>query len=100
MFATCFQIIPQSYALCRLLVSTEGALVVAAAAATVVGQSVASAVDIFGQKLLNVLCAKFLCAKKQRVSDGIQLNKTIVKSIATIVAIENIPRVYRIVKLL
>lgn len=51
-------------------------------------------VDIFGQKLLNVLCAKF-CAKKKRVSS--QLNKTIVKTIATI---EDIATIVSMAKLL
>lgn len=53
--------------------------------------------DIFGQKLLNVLCVKF-CAKKKRVSS--QLNKTIVKTIATIVAIVDIATIASIAKLL
>lgn len=49
--------------------------------------------DIFGQKLLNVLCAKF-CAKKKRVSS--QLNKTIVKTIATIVDIATIASIAKL----
>lgn len=51
--------------------------------------------DIFGQKLLNVLGAKF-CAKKKRVSS--QLNKTIVKTIATIVDIVDIWRISRLLQ--
>lgn len=40
-----------------------------------------------------------VCAKQKRVSEA-QLNKTIVRTIATPVAIANIPSDYRIVKLL
>lgn len=98
LFDVCYVFSNNSSVLCSLQSRPRPKVVAASASATVVGQSVASAVWIFfGQKLLNVLCAKF-CAKKKRVSS--QLNKTIVKTIATIVAIVDIATIASIAKLL
>lgn len=93
MFDTCFQIIPQFYALCSLSPSTKLLLLLRQLLAKVwrvlCGYSWAKIVECS-------LCKVY--AKKKRMSS--QLNKTIVKTIATIVAIVDIATIVSIAKLL